>query len=1181
MTPGPTVGVLSPLAGGNYFGAVLSGIARTVWQARGRVVSLQTLAPGTDPGPTVRTPDFRLPVARGHIDGYIAMHDSVETDYLAKLDAEGIPIVLVSHDRPELRLPSVRPNNASGIRRAVAHLVAHGHHRIGFVGALGPDDLRERYAAYLDALAHHGIAADPRFLFEVDDAIADGGHDAAAAMVAAGLPTSAVIAATDLTALGLIRGLTAAGISLPRQQAIIGFDDQNMAAWVSPSLTSVGQRFGELGAMAADLLLRALRDEHIEPRRYELGSSPLVLRQSCGCTGTETVMGGTVPATTATGTQDDPDAARLCALLRQRIVVAPDPPDGDQEQLAALSATVTSAVRARLADSPRQSSPAATVPASVWERFYAMDPRQATVTAVVQCVRAVAQEIAAASGMPGADTVPRLDPLLHEMVLDLARAQMTALLNENGAVESLLSQQYALSMDLLRSHVADPRDMGWLAFTHVRAGCFGIWHDDDTDELDIVGDYGMASSLVGRRVRVTDFPPTEMSAGAGDAPDSEDCRDVVFVLRVKGARDWGLLVIAGPIDSHVATGRETSNQWAALLAVALDHQEVLGSLQDQREDLASAYHRERDLVETIRISEQRYALAAQAANDGLWDWDLDSGSVFLSSRWKAMLGYGEGEIGTDPAEWLARVHPDDLGAFERAIAGHLGDSALPLEHEHRLLERCGSYRWMLCRGLAVRDTDGVAVRLVGSLTDITERRRLEEQLRHDAHYDALTDLPNRTLFLERLDRALTRAKGEPDVRSAVLWLDLDGFKVVNDSLGHLVGNELLVKVAERLAGFLREGDTAARFGGDEFAVLLEDLRDVNDLTGVARRLQRLLAAPFLLGEHEVVVTASIGIALGLAGYASSDDVLRDADIAMYRAKAEGKGTHSVFDSEMHTHAVSRLRTENELRQAVEHHELALHYQPIVRLATGEQSAVEALIRWQHPQRGLLLPKDFLPIAEESGLVVATGQWVLTEACGQIQQWQSAVPEGPAPRVSVNLSNKQFWHVGLIESIDRTLRLSGADPRTLKIEITEGVVMHNPEAARTKLRQLADRGLRLHIDDFGTGYSSLEALHRFPIEALKVDRSFVARLDLDSSDGTSIELLRTIVAMGRNLGMDVIAEGVETENQLATLRDMGCDFGQGRYFSEPRRGELAWPAPGMVLEQRGGVTTPPGAVDSGQ
>jgi diguanylate cyclase (GGDEF)-like protein len=425
-------------------------------------------------------------------------------------------------------------------------------------------------------------------------------------------------------------------------------------------------------------------------------------------------------------------------------------------------------------------------------------------------------------------------------------------------------------------------------------------------------------------------------------------------------------------------------------------------------------------------------------------------------------------------------------------------------------------------------------------------REREEQLRHAALYDQLTGLPNRTLFLDRLKHSMIRGTRH-DYRYAVLLLDLDGFKVVNDSMGHLVGDRLLVQVAARIATCLRDTDVAARFGGDEFAILLDDIDDEQSAVTVAERIRGALHAPLRLNDEQVVVSASIGIALSGPGYQNAEDIIRDADTAMYSAKAREKGSHAVFVVGMHAKAVSRLRTEGDLRRALELDEFEMHYQPVVHLDSARTAGVEALIRWRHPSRGLVSPDEFLPVAEESGLILPIGRWVLAESCRQVRKWREAGQVSDGFRVAVNVSDRQFWRGGLIDDVRENLAANGLGPESLTLEITEGVVMHDVRLAQRMLTELHEMGVELHIDDFGTGHSSLEALCHLPIDALKIDKSFIAPL---GTDRRSTELVRTIVLMGANLGMGLVAEGIETVEQWSHLRRIRCTYGQGYLFSRP-------------------------------
>ncbi|WP_345538579.1 EAL domain-containing protein [Phytohabitans rumicis] len=871
------LGVLSPFLGGWYYGGLLRGIARSAAQEGATVVALQTLDAGTEQVEMRNPPDPGYPIAWEHVAGFIVIINAVSPRYLAAVQDAGKPIVIVSHEIPGLDCPVVLPDNRTGIREAVAHLVGHGHRRIAFAGYLGAKDVKQRYDAYREALVEHGLPVDPALLFPLDDNQMSSGEAAARAIVGAGMPATAVIAGTDANAIGLLETLAASGYRVPDDLAVVGFDDVRGASYTLPRLTTVNHPVDGIGRKAVATLVQRIRGEATPTGRIFVPTS-LVVRESCGC--------------------------------------------------------------------------------------------------------------------------PRRDPPERRMEAD-GRDHF----RERVHLQETLSKQYEVSMELLRGHEEDPRRLRWLARTPARAGCLGLWGDRDQPDpmLDVVGAYFRDKPPIAgpSPVPVSMFPPADLIDAARQSADA-----MTFVVPVKvGGSDWGLLAIVDTVETRVGTGREPFNHWAALLTVALDYQIVLATLREQ-----------------------------------------------------------------------------------------------------------------------------------------------EERLRIAAVYDHLTGLPNRTLFLDRLRHAM-RQRGHD---YAVLFVDLDGFKVVNDSLGHTAGDRLLIQVGNRISNSLREGDTAARFGGDEFLILLDGVTDPHTPTQVAERLHAALAPAFRLQGQEVVVTASIGITLAGARYAEAEDLVRDADIAMYWSKSQRKGSHALFDVAMHTKAVSRLRIETELRHAIERDELEVHYQPIVQLVSGRTRAFEALIRWRHPTRGLLMPDEFLAVAEETGLVIPIGRWILDESCRQLAEWQRT-PGRDDLRVSINVSNRQFWQGGLIDDVDAALRKSALHPRNLAFEITEGVIMTNVTLARKMLEDLHYLGSELHIDDFGTGYSSLEALHRLPIDALKIDRSFVQRLGVDAKSNA---LVHTIVLMGGNLGLQLIAESVETEAQRDHLLRLGCAYGQGHYFSEPVPAALA-------------------------
>jgi len=550
--------------------------------------------------------------------------------------------------------------------------------------------------------------------------------------------------------------------------------------------------------------------------------------------------------------------------------------------------------------------------------------------------------------------------------------------------------------------------------------------------------------------------------------------------------------------------------------------------------------------EALKESEERYALAARGANDGLWDWNLLTNVMYFSPRWKSMLGYHEGEIGDKLEEWLDRIHDSDRERVKDELAAHRKGLTPHFESEQRVLNKDGTFRWMLSRGLAVRDASGKATRMAGSQTDITEGKVT----------DPLTGLPNRLLFIDRLGRLIKHAKRRKDHLFAVLFLDLDGFKMINDSLGHLVGDQLLLAVSNRLEKCLRLTDTVARLGetftmarlgGDEFTVLLDDLKDLGDARLAADRLMKVLAPPFILGGKEVFTSVSIGIALSSSAYENPDDMLRDADTAMYRAKSLGKARYEVFDADMRASLVARLQLETDLRHALERGEFRNFYQPIVALDSGRIVGFEALLRWQHPTRGLVGPDQFIMVAEETGLIRELGWWNLREACRQLSEWKSQSDNYLNFTMNVNLSAKQFLQPNLVEEIRDLVEELDFSPETLKLEITESTVMIDPAATAKMLQQIKSLGILLAIDDFGTGYSSLSYLHRFPLDTLKIDRSFISGV---SDTGEGMEIAQTIMPMAKNLRLDVIAEGVETIEQVALLKKLQCKYAQGYFFSKP-------------------------------
>jgi diguanylate cyclase (GGDEF)-like protein/PAS domain S-box-containing protein len=583
---------------------------------------------------------------------------------------------------------------------------------------------------------------------------------------------------------------------------------------------------------------------------------------------------------------------------------------------------------------------------------------------------------------------------------------------------------------------------------------------------------------------------------------------------------------------------------AAMLAQAYGLMVKSFEIHELKSTITMALDKHR-MIRKLRESEERYALAIRAANDGIWDWYLKTNEIYFSERWKEMLGYGENEIGAEPNEWFGRIHPDDRKHVQAQLTTHLRGSAPSFECEYRIQHANGAYLWVLSRGVALRDSDGSAYRLAGSQSDITARKLAEERLAHDAVHDPLTGLPNRILFLDRLQNRLERTKRNPGDLFAIMFIDLDRFKVVNDSLGHAFGDQLLVTTGWRLQQCLRPQDTVSRLSGDEFAVLLDVVNTSADISGVAERIRAQLITTTLLGVVERSPTASIGIVMFNNNYTAAEDLLRDADLAMYHAKRLGGNQYQFFDDTMHASAVELLHTEGELKHAVARQEWLIYYQPIISVTSGKPVGAEALLRWRHPQRGILAPGEFMQVAEDTGLIVPIGEYVLRTACEQAKAWRDT--SYSTFWVSVNISARQFRNKDLVEMISGILEETGLPSDGLRLEITESVAVQNMEYTIKIMNELDAMGVYTSLDDFGTGYSSLNYLKQFPLRVLKVDQSFIQDIQQNPKNEA---LIKAIIDMARSLGLEVVGEGVEKAEQLQFLRTQMCDQVQGFLFSRP-------------------------------
>jgi diguanylate cyclase (GGDEF)-like protein/PAS domain S-box-containing protein len=554
--------------------------------------------------------------------------------------------------------------------------------------------------------------------------------------------------------------------------------------------------------------------------------------------------------------------------------------------------------------------------------------------------------------------------------------------------------------------------------------------------------------------------------------------------------------------------------------------------------------------EALRASEERFRALVQNASDMIAILAADGTVRYGSPSHERVLGLRPKEHQTPSI--LDFVHPEDRERIVEILARLLARPEEVITLECRIRHEDGSYRVLESTAANLLAHPAVAGIVLNS-HDITDRKRAEERLLHEALHDELTDLPNRSFFMDRLRAAMAQARRDPTRLTAVLFLDVDRFKIVNDSLGHPAGDALLIQIATALSSALRPSDTISRVGGDEFAILLEGGHDVADAVRVAERIHERLTGPIYLEGHEVFITASLGIAVCTPDYERPEDLLRDADTAMYRAKASGRACHVIFHRGMHHSVVARLKLETDLRRALERGELRIYYQPFVSLDDGEVVGFEALVRWLHPQRGLLLPDEFLPVAEETGLLVPIGRSVLTEACQWVRGLQERHPRPRPISLSVNLSHKQFFHPGLFDEVDEALAASGLAPVCLGLEITEGVILRGAQVTGSRFARLKEMGVQIFLDDFGKGYSSLNYLHRFPVDILKIDRSFTSRIE---EEATNRAIVEAIVKLAHQLGMRVVAEGIESAGQLAQLAAFGCEYGQGLLFSAPLLGAEA-------------------------
>lgn len=1091
----PTVLVLTPSGGGHYYGGLVAGIGREVALAGGHVLSVLTADPSLSwVDPTARL-ESDLPVGSAHADVAIALMGSVSEAYLARLRDAGIPVVVVGERPQTLEVPQALPDNVGGMSEAVEHLIRHGHTRIAFIGHLDVPDVLERQEAYVATMRRHGLEVRPQDTLGSSGSTPLGGREAAQRLIAGGDLPTAIAVGTDQNAFGVLAALAEAGLRVPEDVAIVSFDAIEQSGYTTPPLTTVEQPFIEVGALAGRLAIAIASGEPVAPGAHR-AAVRLITRESCGCGSRGVaVTGGARPA-------------------REHVV----------ESLAPLLLT------ADVADRDALRVEAEGVLAAVDE----LDGAGAGVEGAAEqlmglvhrglssfALRNVVRRLVSYARSEGHGEIDALDRVLW-------RLESACAVAEAAAYEVGIDSQAAVDNGLLGVQAADPRGLAWMAATASTFGLFAQWQEGDVRRLRVVGVHGLDEDLVGACLDPQHFPPRALV----DRPRTAEHRACV-VLPVKTRQhDWGALVIEGLTD--LAATRETHHHWAAMLGSALEEQA---------------------LKDALEVSTQRHADATRASNDGLWEWDLRSSDVWVSDRARELLGLEPDDApSVDDLSW---VHVDDRAAVATAIGKALARRDQPVQIEFRAGLREVHWLQLTVMGTA---RDGATVgRLVCSVGDIHQRKTLEGQLREAALFDPVTGLANRRLFLDRLDSMLAQVRRRPTRRScAVVFMDLDGFKLVNDSLGHLHGDMLLRTVADRIRDEIRSTDTGARFGGDEFAVLLVD-PSPDEVAVIVERLQRRIAEPVTIEGQEVSVTASAGITLSGAGARGSEAMLREADSAMYHAKAAERGSVAFFDHTMHAEATERLRLQHELRVALNEEQFVVHYQPIVPLDGGQVRRYEALVRWQHPTKGLLLPAEFLPVLDAGAGIVELGTWVLEQTCEQLAAWAA---DGESASVAVNLAHREFWNPALVDNVSKALARHGLPPESLVLEITETVMLTDVDAARDVMNRLHGLGVRLSVDDFGTGQSSLHTLRSFAVDVLKIDGAFVRGME---DDPQLAELVTVILELGRALGLEVVAECVETAAQEHLLRAMGCANVQGWRYGRAVPGDDAGHLLGLSLD----------------
>lgn len=993
MAQGYRIGVITPHLDGEYCGRLFPYIHKEIRAMESELFAVQ--AADDYLGITA----LEEPVAFELVDAWILILPSASKDLLHLLEESNKPYVCLGFLSPNENIHSVIVDNRVSMRNAVTHLIEHGHREIAFLGNVDEYDLYERYLGYRDALEEHGIPIDDRRVIKAKDNLVEGGVEAADRLLKNSIAFTALVAGTDLNAMGAIDCLHSHGYNVPEHIAVIGYDDIHQAAVNSPPLSTTRQPFEEMGIAAVHEVIDALQGKQSGSSQLKFAAE-LVTRMSCGC------------------------------------------------------------------DNPEKES-----------TFYEVDPYN------------------------GRDS--QLRKALHNITIN----------------------NYKLTRGLILATKEEKIHISKLFWNLAHWGCLALWEEDNKGHQQLVIRQGFSKRgdpvpPEGEIYRLEEFPPLSYLP-SGTRLGGED---IVHIHPIKSElQNWGYIALVSPLDplnSFVAN--DLSRHSFTILAIVLERQL---------------------LFQQVRSIADKLEIVSRTTNDGIWDYDLRKNKILWNIRAHKILGGATASLTDAPDSFLRLVHPDDQHAFRIAFQRPFQkDQAI--QHEFRIRGLDEQFIWIFLAGDIIWDETGDAVRIIGSLTDITEKKLNEYRIIQLAYHDALTELPNRLLFKERLQ--ITMDERQRDGKKlAVMMIDLDRFKIVNDTLGHQAGDMLLQNVAQALKECVGEQDTIARLGGDEFIVLLAGIDEEDEVVRISDRMLEALTKPFQLEGQHFFLSASIGACLYPCHGTDVDSLIRYADMAMYHSKDNGGNRLEIYMPALNSRRVERVNMENALRFALEREEFLLHFQPQVSLSTGNVYGAEALIRWRTSDGGIIPPGEFIPLAEETGLIIPMGQWVLEQACAQCKRWVDAGVSSMI--VSVNVSAHQFQQETFPNLVRKVISDSGIQPSNICLEITEYTAVQNLEHSIRMLGELVDIGVKIAIDDFGIGQSSLLWLKKLPIHIVKIDPSFTLNMVEDSDDDA---IAKAVIEMSHNLGLSVTAEGVETEGQLQRLQELKCDRIQGFYTGRP-------------------------------